>query len=306
MNESISEPQLSRNNSVVINKPINDNYVSTLAINHKKKPTNIGLSKNGTLTKRLSQKYSKLSLDEVNGIPCDISNFTIDNSLKPRQLSVSLIPLKSNDSNSYLSSNDDDSGSEFSVEIQKNNSLASCINEDNCLVYDAASSTFISTDANNSNSNEMISQEIVMEGWIYRKRQLQTYKKYYLVAKRRKSKAGILCFYRSEHDQKSKPFGTIDLSECTDIILSTPGTLSKKFEFKLFLRKQDLYFATNSLEVTEKWIESIKELIPKVSKNAYETLQQEVNSLHATENALKGENMRLTELINDYKISMKN
>jgi len=172
---------------------------------------------------------------------------------------------------------------------------------------------YLTISSNNNlsyNSSNTISNasEIVMEGWVLRKKQLQvSYKKYYMIAKRRQSKAGILCFYKTENDPQSQPCSTIDLSECTDINSTIINNYSsQRYEFKLYLRKHDLLLATNSHETTEKWIEAIKQLLPRISKPAYDSLQQEVNSLRSSESNLKNENAKLLELIEHYKMNVKN
>ena len=128
-----------------------------------------------------------------------------------------------------------------------------------------------------------------------------------MIAKKRQSKAGILCFYKNEHDPLTQPYSTIDLSECTDINYSTSvnSYSSQRYEFKLYLRKHDLLLATNSHETTEKWIAAIKQLLPRISKPAYDSLQQEVNVLRTSEANLKLENTKLMELIDYYKKNMK-
>ena len=128
-----------------------------------------------------------------------------------------------------------------------------------------------------------------------------------MIAKKRQSKAGMLCFYKNEHDPLTQPCSTIDLSECTDINYSTSvnSYSSQRYEFKLYLRKHDLLLATNSHETTEKWIAAIKQLLPRISKPAYDSLQQEVNVLRTSEANLRAENSKLMELIDYYKKNVK-
>ena len=128
-----------------------------------------------------------------------------------------------------------------------------------------------------------------------------------MIAKKRQSKAGMLCFYKNEHDPLTQPCSTIDLSECTDINSNTSVSnySSQRYEFKLYLRKHDLLLATNSHETTQKWIDAIKSLLPRISKPAYDSLQQEVNALRVSEANLRVENSKLMELIDYYKKTVK-
>ncbi len=73
----------------------------------------------------------------------------------------------------------------------------------------------------------------------------------------------------------------------------------------MYLRKHDLLLATNSHETTQQWIAAIKQLLPRISKPAYDSLQQEVNALRTSEANLRVENSKLMELIDYYKKTVK-
>ncbi|ORX61233.1 hypothetical protein BCR36DRAFT_408191 [Piromyces finnis] len=308
-------------------------------LNKKKTKSSSRLSKNENLLKTLSYNNTKSSIDISSIPPSDITNkdlnniikpihySDVENTLKPKKyidgelikpkhyMNSSLIPLKSINmlnSNSTNLTSDDESESGFSncsyysniSALNKNSSFVSNVNEDNNLLnFDTQNTSFVSSVSNISSIN--LNSEIVMEGWIQRKRKLQTYKNYYMVAKKRMLKAGILYFYRTDQDSKSQPLFTVDLSDCSDIIFNTTSNNSilttQHFEFKLLLRKNELVLATNSLETTEIWYDAINQLIPKISKRSFDNLKQEVNNLQVNENNLKGENSRLTNLVEFYK-----
>lgn len=286
--------------------PNESNSNSTIDSNQNSKPpTAANTTRAGTLIKQKSQKYTKSLVD----ISSTVSQMDISNgNSKSNRLSDghSTYSPSVNDVNDSLASVSVDNESEngFSSTIDDINKHSSIManSEDYLAVNDSK------IGSNNNLSSNSVSSEIVMEGWVLRKKQLQSYKKYYMIAKRRQSKAGILCFYKTENDPQSQPHSMIDLSECTDINYS-PSVNSystQRYEFKLYLRKHDLQLATNSHETTEKWIEAIKQLLPRISKPAYDSLQQEVNSLRSSENSLRVENSKLLEMIEYYKKNIKN
>ncbi|ORX41922.1 PH-domain-containing protein [Piromyces finnis] len=279
------------------NNSIDNQNSSSTVDNSSKPPVVIKASRNGTLIKQKSQKYTKSLVDmSMAASQMDISN----------SKGTSVEGTTINDANDSYTNIDDESENDFGTF----NSNIGSINKNNSYTDDSLNSnTNLSSTSNIAYSGtlNLSTSETIMEGWVLRKKQLQNFKKYYMIAKKRNSKAGILCFYKSEHDNLSQPCSTIDLSECTDINYSTSvnSYSSQRYEFKLYLRKHDLHLATNSHENTEKWISAIKQLLPRISKPAYDLLQQEVNNLHTTESNLRAENSRLMELVEYYKKNVK-
>jgi len=292
--------------SKIVNQPSS----VTVDSNQNSKPAFvITAPKNGTLLKQKSQKYTKSLVDmSAAASQMEINNPTSGNSKQKHIVGVSTMLQSMNDVSGSIANMSADGESEngygtsFNKSTYMDDYIMACDTKPNSN-SNLGSNTNMST-LGNSNTNI---SEVVMEGWILRKKSLQSFKKYYMIAKRRQSKAGMLCFYKSEHDPLSQPCSTIDLSECTDINSNTSvnNYSSQRYEFKLYLRKHDLLLATNSHETTQNWIDAIKSLLPTISKPAYDSLQQEVNALRTSEANLRVENSKLMELIDYYKKTVK-
>ncbi|KAG0258117.1 hypothetical protein BG011_003521 [Mortierella polycephala] len=128
--------------------------------------------------------------------------------------------------------------------------------------------------------------QIAKEGWLWRRGNLLTWKRCYAIGRYRgDAHPGILTLFKD--NEHLFPIKTIDMSECYEVQVKAQDVKGTgRFEFKLVTRKEETWFATDTMSERTGWIDALNSLMAKVVGASLMKLEQKLNTIRHRNNSL--------------------
>lgn len=129
--------------------------------------------------------------------------------------------------------------------------------------------------------------QIAKEGWLWRRGNLLTWKRCYAIGRfRGDAHPGILTLFKD--NEHLFPIKTIDMAECYEVQVKAQDTKgSGRFEFKLVTRKEETWFATDTMSERTGWIDSLNSLMSKAVGASLLKLEAKLNNIRHRNNSLE-------------------
>ncbi|KAG0055389.1 hypothetical protein BGZ83_008781 [Gryganskiella cystojenkinii] len=117
--------------------------------------------------------------------------------------------------------------------------------------------------------------------------QLQTWKRCYAIGRYRgDAHPGLLTLFKD--NEHLFPIKTIDMSECYEVQVKAFDTKGAgRFEFKLVTRKEETWFATDTMSERTGWIDALNSLMAKVVGASLLKLEAKLNTIRHRNNSLE-------------------
>ncbi|KAF9131496.1 hypothetical protein BGW39_001742 [Mortierella sp. 14UC] len=129
--------------------------------------------------------------------------------------------------------------------------------------------------------------QIAKEGWLWRRGNLLTWKRCYAIGRfRGDAHPGILTLFKD--NEHLFPIKTIDMAECFEVQVKAQDTRgSGRFEFKLVTRKEETWFATDTMSERTTWIDALNSLVSKAVGASLLKLEAKLNNIRHRNNSLE-------------------
>ncbi|KAF9139512.1 hypothetical protein BGX30_007861 [Mortierella sp. GBA39] len=129
--------------------------------------------------------------------------------------------------------------------------------------------------------------QIAKEGWLWRRGNLLTWKRCYAIGRfRGDAHPGILTLFKD--NEHLFPIKTIDMAECYEVQVKAQDTKgSGRFEFKLVTRKEETWFATDTMSERTGWIDGLNSLMSKAVGASLLKLEAKLNNIRHRNNSLE-------------------
>ncbi|KAG0374433.1 hypothetical protein BGX24_010414 [Mortierella sp. AD032] len=129
--------------------------------------------------------------------------------------------------------------------------------------------------------------QIAREGWLWRRGNLLTWKRCYAIGRfRGDAHPGILTLFKD--NEHLYPIKTIDMAECYEVQVKPQDTKgSGRFEFKLVTRKEETWFATDTMSERTGWIDALNSLMSKAVGASLLKLEAKLNNIRHRNNSLE-------------------
>ncbi|KAF9411407.1 hypothetical protein BGZ94_001357 [Podila epigama] len=128
---------------------------------------------------------------------------------------------------------------------------------------------------------------VAKEGWLWRRGNLLTWKRCYAIGRHRTdSHPGILTLCKD--NEHLFPIKTIDMAECFEVqVRSLDAKASGRFEFKVVTRKEETWFATDTMTERTAWIDALNALMAKAVGASLMKLEAKLNTIRHRNNSLE-------------------
>ncbi|KAG0197219.1 hypothetical protein BGX28_009288 [Mortierella sp. GBA30] len=129
--------------------------------------------------------------------------------------------------------------------------------------------------------------QIAKEGWLWRRGNLLTWKRCYAIGRYRgDAHPGIMTLFKD--NEHLFPIKTIDMSECFEVqVKAQDAKGTGRFEFKVVTRKEETWFATDTMSERTGWIDALNSLMAKVVGASLMKLEQKLNNIRHRNNSLE-------------------
>ncbi|KAG0093596.1 hypothetical protein BGZ92_004195 [Podila epicladia] len=116
---------------------------------------------------------------------------------------------------------------------------------------------------------------------------LQTWKRCYAVGRHRAdSHPGILTLFKD--NEHMFPIKTIDMAECFEVqVKAMDAKASGRFEFKIVTRKEETWFATDTMTERTGWIDALNSLMARAVGASLMNLETKLNTIRHRNNSLE-------------------
>ncbi|KAG0020374.1 hypothetical protein BGZ82_011628 [Podila clonocystis] len=116
---------------------------------------------------------------------------------------------------------------------------------------------------------------------------LQTWKRCYAVGRHRAdSHPGILTLFKD--NEHMFPIKTIDMAECFEVqVKAMDAKASGRFEFKVVTRKEETWFATDTMTERTGWIDTLNSLMARAVGASLMNLEAKLNTIRHRNNSLE-------------------
>ncbi|GJJ71559.1 hypothetical protein EMPS_03909 [Entomortierella parvispora] len=129
--------------------------------------------------------------------------------------------------------------------------------------------------------------QVAKEGWLWRRGNLLTWKRCYAIGRYRgDAHPGVLTLFKD--NEHLFPIKTIDMSECYEVQVKAYDTKGTgRFEFKVVTRKEETWFATDTMTERTGWIDALNSLMAKVVGASLLKLEAKLNTIRHRNNSLE-------------------
>ncbi|KAF9907089.1 hypothetical protein EC991_011307 [Linnemannia zychae] len=129
--------------------------------------------------------------------------------------------------------------------------------------------------------------QIAKDGWLWRRGNLLTWKRCYAIGRfRGDAHPGILTLFKD--NEHLFPIKTVDMAECFEVQVKAQDTKSSgRFEFKLVTRKEETWFATDTMSERTAWIDTLNSLMSKAVGASLLKLEAKLNNIRQRNNSLE-------------------
>ncbi|KAF9106209.1 hypothetical protein BGX27_009269 [Mortierella sp. AM989] len=132
-----------------------------------------------------------------------------------------------------------------------------------------------------------VQQQIAKEGWLWRRGNLLTWKRCYAIGRYRgDANPGILTLFKD--NEHLFPIKTIDMAECFEVqVKGQDAKATGRFEFKVVTRKEETWFATDTMSERTGWIDALNSLMAKAVGASLMKLEAKLNNIRQRNNSLE-------------------
>ncbi|KAF9931054.1 hypothetical protein FBU30_010883 [Linnemannia zychae] len=136
-------------------------------------------------------------------------------------------------------------------------------------------------------NNAAFGMQIAKEGWLWRRGNLLTWKRCYAIGRfRGEAHPGLLTLFKD--NEHLFPIKTIDMAECLEVQVKSQDTKGAgRFEFKLVTRKEEIWFATDTMSERTGWIDSLNSLMSKAVGASLLKLEAKLNNIRHRNDSLE-------------------
>ncbi|KAF9963966.1 hypothetical protein BGZ70_007079, partial [Mortierella alpina] len=129
--------------------------------------------------------------------------------------------------------------------------------------------------------------QVAKEGWLWRRGNLLTWKRCYAMGRYRgDTQPGIFTLFKD--NEHLFPIKTIDMSECFEVqVKAQDAKGSGRFEFKVVTRKEETWFATDTMSERTGWIDALNSLMAKIVGASLMKLEQKLNNIRHRNHSLE-------------------
>ncbi|KAG0369652.1 hypothetical protein BGZ54_009301 [Gamsiella multidivaricata] len=127
--------------------------------------------------------------------------------------------------------------------------------------------------------------QIAIEGWLWRRGNLLTWKRCYAIGRHRgDANPGVLTLFKD--NEHLFPIKTIDMAECYEVqVKGQDAKATGRFEFKLVTRKEETWFATDTMSDRTGWIDTLNSLMAKAVGASLMKLEAKLNTIQHRNNS---------------------
>ncbi|KAF9348910.1 hypothetical protein BGX26_012733 [Mortierella sp. AD094] len=129
--------------------------------------------------------------------------------------------------------------------------------------------------------------QIAKEGWLWRRGNLLTWKRCYAIGRYRgDANPGIMTLFKD--NEHLFPIKTIDMAECFEVqVKGQDAKATGRFEFKVVTRKEEIWFATNTMSERTGWIDALNSLMAKAVGASLMKLEAKLNNIRQRNNSFE-------------------
>ncbi|KAF9954513.1 hypothetical protein BGZ72_004545 [Mortierella alpina] len=129
--------------------------------------------------------------------------------------------------------------------------------------------------------------QVAKEGWLWRRGNLLTWKRCYAMGRYRgDAHPGIFTLFKD--NEHLFPIKTIDMAECFEVqVKAQDAKGTGRFEFKVVTRKEETWFATDTMSERTGWIDALNSLMAKVVGASLMKLEQKLNNIRHRNHSLE-------------------
>ncbi|KAG0363007.1 hypothetical protein BG005_003233 [Podila minutissima] len=141
--------------------------------------------------------------------------------------------------------------------------------------------------SDNPSTTDSAVLQVAREGWLWRRGNLLTWKRCYAVGRyRADSHPGILTLFKD--NEHMFPIKTIDMAECFEVqVKAMDAKASGRFEFKIVTRKEETWFATDTMTERTGWIDALNSLMARAVSASLMNLETKLNTIRHRNNSLE-------------------
>lgn len=129
-------------------------------------------------------------------------------------------------------------------------------------------------------------QQVAKEGWLWRRGNLLTWKRCYAIGRfRGDSHPGLLTLFKD--NEHLSPIKTIEMAECLEVqVKGQDAKATGRFEFKVVTRKEETWFATDTMSERTGWIDALNSLMSRAVGASLMKLEAKLNNIRHRNNSL--------------------
>ncbi|KAF8968191.1 hypothetical protein BGZ46_010932 [Entomortierella lignicola] len=129
--------------------------------------------------------------------------------------------------------------------------------------------------------------QIAKEGWLWRRGNLLTWKRCYAIGRYRgDTNPGIMTLFKD--NEHLFPIKTIDMAECFEVqVKGQDAKATGRFEFKVVTRKEEAWFATDTMSERTGWIDALNSLMAKAVGASLMKLEAKLNNIRQRNNSFE-------------------
>ncbi|KAG0025119.1 hypothetical protein BGZ81_007402 [Podila clonocystis] len=141
--------------------------------------------------------------------------------------------------------------------------------------------------SDNPSTTDSAILQVAREGWLWRRGNLLTWKRCYAIGRHRAdSHPGILTLFKD--NEHMFPIKTIDMAECFEVqVKAMDAKASGRFEFKVVTRKEETWFATDTMTERTGWIDTLNSLMARAVGASLMNLEAKLNTIRHRNNSLE-------------------
>ncbi|KAF9997798.1 hypothetical protein BGZ79_008500 [Entomortierella chlamydospora] len=129
--------------------------------------------------------------------------------------------------------------------------------------------------------------QVAKEGWLWRRGNLLTWKRCYAIGRYRgDANPGIMTLFKD--NEHLFPIKSIDMAECLEVqVKGQDAKATGRFEFKVVTRKEEIWFATDTMSERTGWIDALNSLMAKVVGASLMKLEAKLNNIRQRNNSFE-------------------
>ncbi|KAK3822742.1 MAG: hypothetical protein J3Q66DRAFT_134244 [Benniella sp.] len=129
------------------------------------------------------------------------------------------------------------------------------------------------------------------EGWLWRRGNLLTWKRCFAIGRfRGDGHPGLMTLFKD--NEHLFPIKTIDMAECLEVqVKGQDAKATGRFEFKVVTRKEETWFATDTMSERTGWIDALNSLMSNAVGASLMKLEAKLNTIRHRNNSLDYSNV---------------